>query len=88
MADPTALTTAVNAAQVVAMVGMPEARFSPGPGHHPSGDGPKSNGVVSAIGAAMADVSAGRIGFGAAHLRDGHYSGPRTLIGRRLPLSA
>jgi putative ATPase len=34
---------------------------------------PKSNAVTTAIGAALADVRAGRIGGVPAHLRDAHY---------------
>ena len=88
MADPTALTTAVNAAQVVAMVGMPEARLALAQATIHLATAPKSNGVVSAIGAAMADVSAGRIGSVPPHLRDGHYSGAKDLgsaVGYRYP---
>lgn len=88
MADPTALTTAVNAAQVVAMVGMPEARLALAQATIHLATAPKSNGVVAAIGAAMADVSAGRIGSVPPHLRDGHYSGAKDLgaaVGYRYP---
>ncbi|GED97883.1 replication-associated recombination protein A [Gordonia crocea] len=88
MADPTALTTAVNAAQVVALVGMPEARLALAQATIHLATAPKSNGVVAAIGAAMADISAGRIGAVPLHLRDGHYSGAADLgnaVGYRYP---
>jgi putative ATPase len=40
---------------------------------------PKSNAVVKAIGAALDDVRAGRIGSVPAHLRDAHYGGAKKL---------
>jgi len=40
---------------------------------------PKSNAVITAIGAATADVQAGKIGPVPAHLRDAHYSGAKKL---------
>ena len=40
---------------------------------------PKSNAVVTAIDAALADVSAGRIGLVPAHLRDAHYAGAKKI---------
>ena len=39
LADPTALTTAVAAAQAVQLIGMPEAPAQPGPGHDRAGAG-------------------------------------------------
>ncbi|QKT07266.1 replication-associated recombination protein A [Gordonia sp. X0973] len=88
MADPTALTAAVNAAQVVALVGLPEARLALAQATIHLATAPKSNGVVAAIGAAMADISAGRIGSVPSHLRDGHYAGAKDLghaVGYRYP---
>ena len=40
---------------------------------------PKSNAVVTAIGAAVQDVQAGLVGTVPAHLRDAHYAGARSL---------
>ncbi len=40
---------------------------------------PKSNAVISAIGAAQADVKAGKIGSVPPHLRDGHSAGSKKL---------
>jgi putative ATPase len=40
---------------------------------------PKSNAVVMAIDAALADVRAGRIGLVPPHLRDAHYAGAAKL---------
>src|SRR5690606_2610062 len=40
---------------------------------------PKSNAVITAIDAAIADVRAGRAGPVPPHLRDGHYAGATKL---------
>jgi putative ATPase len=40
---------------------------------------PKSNAVITAVNAAIADVEAGRIGPVPPHLRDAHYRGAKTL---------
>lgn len=88
MADPTALTTAVNAAQVVALVGLPEAKLALAQATIHLATAPKSDGVVAAIGGAMADIAAGRIGAVPTHLRDGHYAGAAALgsaVGYRYP---
>ncbi|MFT4199954.1 replication-associated recombination protein A [Gordonia sp. (in: high G+C Gram-positive bacteria)] len=88
MADPTALTAAVNAAQVVALVGMPEAKLALTQATIHLATAPKSDGVVSAIGSAMADIAAGRIGSVPPHLRDGHYAGAKDLgsaVGYKYP---
>ncbi|AZG44260.1 replication-associated recombination protein A [Gordonia insulae] len=88
MADPTALQTAVAAAQVVALVGMPEAKLALTQATIHLATAPKSAGVVSAIGAALADVEAGKSGAVPAHLRDSHYAGAKGLgsgIGYRYP---
>lgn len=88
MADPMALQTAVAAAQVVALVGMPEAKLALTQATIHLATAPKSAGVVSAIGAALADVEAGKSGAVPAHLRDSHYAGAKGLgsgIGYRYP---
>ncbi|MFZ2509795.1 MAG: replication-associated recombination protein A [Gordonia sp. (in: high G+C Gram-positive bacteria)] len=79
MADPTALTTAVAAAQVVQLVGMPEARLALAQATIHLATAPKSPSVIAGLGAALADVSAGRIGTVPSHLRDGHYRGAQDL---------
>ena len=79
MADPTAIQVAVAAAQVVALVGMPEAKLALTQATIHLASAPKSGAVVSAIGAAMADVAAGRAGAVPPHLRDGHYPGAAAL---------
>lgn len=79
MADPTALATAVNAAQAVAMIGMPEARIILAQAVVHVATAPKSNASYLAIGEAIADVQAGRSGQVPLHLRDGHYQGAKKL---------
>ncbi len=79
LADPTALTTAVAAAQTVQLIGMPEAQLTLAHATIALAVAPKSNAVTTAIGAALADVRAGKIGQVPAHLRDAHYSGAKKL---------
>lgn len=88
LADPTALPAATSAAQVVQLVGMPEARLALAQVTVHLATAPKSNSVITAIDAAMADVKAGRVGGVPAHLRDGHYAGAQKLgnaVGYRYP---
>jgi putative ATPase len=79
LADPTALTTAVAAAQAVQLIGMPEARLNLAQATIALALAPKSNAVIKAIDAASADVRAGKIGSVPAHLRDAHYGGSKKL---------
>jgi putative ATPase len=79
MADPTALQTAVAAAQTVQLIGMPEAQLTLAHATIHLATAPKSNAVISALGAAMSDVRQGRAGLVPTHLRDGHYSGAEGL---------
>jgi putative ATPase len=79
LADPTALTTAVAAAQAVQLIGMPEARLNLAQAVIALAVAPKSNAVIKAIDAASADVRAGKIGPVPAHLRDAHYGGSKKL---------
>jgi putative ATPase len=79
MADPTALQTAVAAAQTVALIGMPEAQLTLAHATIHLATAPKSNAVTTALAAAMDDTKAGRAGLVPAHLRDGHYSGAAAL---------
>src|SRR6187200_3143576 len=79
MADPTALQTAVAAAQTVALIGMPEAQLTLAHATVHLATAPKSNAVTTALGAAMADIRAGKAGLVPPHLRDGHYSGVQNL---------
>jgi putative ATPase len=79
LAHPSALTTAVAAAQAVQLIGMPEARLNLAQATIELALAPKSNAVIKAIDAASADVRAGRIGPVPAHLRDAHYPGAKAL---------
>ncbi|WP_438823292.1 replication-associated recombination protein A [Nocardioides imazamoxiresistens] len=79
LADPTALTTAVAAAQAVQLIGMPEARLNLAQATVALAVAPKSNAVYNAINAAQADVRAGLVGSVPAHLRDAHYAGAKKI---------
>nr|WP_231126937.1 replication-associated recombination protein A [Motilibacter aurantiacus] len=79
MADPTALQTAVAAAQAVALIGMPEARIILAQAVVALALAPKSNAVYLAVDAAIADVRRGLAGPVPAHLRDAHYAGAKRL---------
>ena len=79
MADPTALQTAVAAAQAVELIGLPEARINLAQAVIHISLAPKSNAVITAIDSAMADVRAGQAGPVPSHLRDGHYKGAAEL---------
>ena len=79
LADPTALQTAVAAAQAVQLIGMPEAKLNLAQAVIALAVAPKSNAVTRAIGAAEADVTAGRVGQVPPHLRDAHYPGAQRL---------
>ena len=75
MADPSALQTAVAAAQAVALIGMPEARIILAEAVVHVTTAPKSNASYTALDAAIADVRAGKVGPVPPHLRDAHYAG-------------
>jgi putative ATPase len=79
MADPSALPTAVAAAQTVQLIGMPEAQLTLAHATVHLASAPKSNAVTTALAAAMADIKAGKAGLVPPHLRDGHYSGAGAL---------
>ncbi len=79
MADPTALQTAVAAANAVALIGMPEGRLALAQATVHLATAPKSNAVITAVDSALADVRAGATGAVPAHLRDGHYAGSTRL---------
>ncbi|MFF9557725.1 replication-associated recombination protein A [Streptomyces albus] len=79
LADPSALQTAVAAAQAVAMIGFPEARITLSQATVALALAPKSNAAYTAIDAALADVRAGLAGPVPAHLRDSHYKGAQKL---------
>ncbi|MFB9429703.1 replication-associated recombination protein A [Streptoalloteichus tenebrarius] len=79
MADPTALQTAVAAAQAVQLVGLPEGRLALAQATIHLATAPKSNAVITAIDSAAADVRKGEAGTVPPHLRDGHYAGANRL---------
>jgi putative ATPase len=79
MADPQALVVASAAAQAVQLIGLPECQLNLAQAVVHMATAPKSNAVTTALGAAMADVRAGRGGSVPAHLRDAHYPGARGL---------
>ena len=79
MADPTALQTAVAAAQAVQLIGMPEGRIVLAEAVVHLATAPKSNAAYMGINKAIADVRAG-LGKGIPpHLRDSHYPGSKQL---------
>ncbi|HWF80746.1 MAG TPA: replication-associated recombination protein A, partial [Streptosporangiaceae bacterium] len=79
MADPSALTIAVAAAQAVEFVGLPEARINLAQAVIHLALAPKSNAVVRAINAAGEDVRSGLTGPVPVHLRDASYRGAARL---------
>lgn len=79
LADPTALPTAVAAAQTVQLIGMPEAQLTLAHATIHLATAAKSNAVTTALAAAMDDIRAGKAGLVPPHLRDGHYSGAAGL---------
>ncbi len=79
MADPTALQTAVAAMHAVAQIGLPEARLILAQAVVHTCLAPKSNAVYQAVGAAIADVKAGRGGAVPVHLRGSGYAGAKRL---------
>jgi putative ATPase len=79
LADPTALLAATAAAQAVQLIGMPEARINLAQATVHLALAPKSNAIVTAIDAALADVRAGKAGTVPPALRDGHYPGAAKL---------
>lgn len=79
MGDPTALGVAIAAAEAVQLIGMPEARINLAQAVVALALAPKSNAVILAIDAAIADVKAGKVGPVPAHLRDAHYSGAKKI---------
>lgn len=79
LADPTALLAATAAAQAVQLIGLPEARINLAQATIHLALAPKSNAVVTAIGAAQADVKSGLAGSVPPPLRDSHYPGAAKL---------
>jgi putative ATPase len=61
------------------LIGLPEAQLTLAHATVHLATAPKSNAVTTALGAAMADVKAGKAGLVPPHLRDGHNSGAAAL---------
>jgi putative ATPase len=79
LADPQGLLIADAAARAVEFVGLPEAAINLAHAVIHLARAPKSNAVVSALGAATADVRDLPAGQVPAHLRDAHYRGAAAL---------
>jgi putative ATPase len=88
MADPTGLLVADAAARAVEFVGLPEAQLNLAHAVIYLASAPKSNSVITALGAAMNDVSSLPAGQVPPHLRDSHYRSAARLghgVGYRYP---
>jgi putative ATPase len=81
LADPSALTLAVSAAEAVAMIGMPEGRIPLAEATIYLSLAPKSNSAYSAIKKAVTDVRAGFAGQIPNALRSSNYAGARQASG-------
>jgi len=79
LANPVAMLQAVAAGQALEMIGMPEAKLPLTQAILAICNSPKSNSVVMAIDAAMADAEKGGFGPVPPHLRDSHYAGNERL---------
>ncbi|MDS1030018.1 replication-associated recombination protein A [Bacillota bacterium LX-D] len=78
LADPQALAIAINAAQALDYIGLPEARIPLAEACIYLACAPKSNSVYVAIDKALNDVKK-NIGSVPLHLKDGHYPGAKSL---------
>jgi len=79
LANPSAMLQAVAAMQALEMIGMPEAKLPLTQAILAVCVSPKSNSVVMAIDAAMADAEKGGFGPVPPHLRDSSYKGNERL---------
>lgn len=79
LADPSALSLAVSAADAAEKIGFPEARLPLAQAVIGLCLAPKSNAVIRAIDAALSDVRAGKAGAVPPALRDAHYAGAKKL---------
>lgn len=75
MANPMAMLQAVAAARALDEIGMPEARLPIAQAIVAVCESPKSNAIVAAIDAAMADAEKGGFQSVPVHLRDASYKG-------------
>jgi len=79
LADPMALVLATAAFRAAEFIGWPEARIPMAEAALYIATAPKSNSVITAIDAALADVRANPTAPVPAHLRDSHYQGAARL---------
>jgi putative ATPase len=79
LADPMALVLAQSAHQAAEMIGWPEARIPIAEAVIYIASAHKSNSVITAIDAAIADIRSGRTLAVPEHLRDTHYPGAKRL---------
>src|SRR3989449_11276771 len=79
LADPMALVLATAAFQAAEFIGWPEARIPIAEAALYIATASKSNSVITAIDAALADIRSGRTLPGPEHLRDAPYSGAEQL---------
>jgi len=79
LADPNAMVIANAAAQIVQLIGMPEARIPLAEAVIYLAKAPKSNSAYLAIDAALADLRKGNMAPVPKHLRDAHYKGAEHL---------
>jgi putative ATPase len=88
MADPLGLLIADAAARAVEFVGLPEAQLNLAHAVIHLATAPKSNSVITALGAAQADVASQPAGQVPPHLRDAHYRSAARIghgVGYRYP---
>ncbi|HVF75044.1 MAG TPA: replication-associated recombination protein A [Acidimicrobiales bacterium] len=88
MADPMSLLVADAAARAVEFVGLPEAQLNLAQAVIHLATAPKSNSVITALGAAQADVRERPAGPVPPQLRDSHYKSAKKLghgVGYRYP---
>ncbi|MEM6560884.1 MAG: replication-associated recombination protein A [Planctomycetota bacterium] len=86
MADPTALTVAASAFEIVTRIGMPEGKLTLAHAVIHMATAPKSRSATDAISRASKDVAEARTVPVPKHLRDSHYSGAQLLgHGRAAP---
>jgi putative ATPase len=79
LADPMALVLATAAFQAAEFIGWPEARIPIAEAALYIATASKSNSVITAIDAALADIRSGRTVSVPEHLRDAHYPGAKRL---------
>ncbi len=79
LADPMALVLATAAVQAAEFIGWPEARIPIAEAALYIATASKSNSVITAIDAALADIRSGRTLPVPEHLRDAHYPGAKRL---------